>query len=104
MPPSRSVAVIPIRRRRPEPSPPNRSANTAASQLAFECSTTAAEPNYEVFFARKFSVHSMRIMQGFGWSIEGLGAEFRLRKALALSMLKVKFRSQSDVHLPDIGV
>ena len=45
----------------------------------------------------------MKIKQGGGWAFEGLGKEFRSHEVLPPSNVKVKFRSQSEIHLPDIG-
>ena len=51
----------------------------------------------------KCTVLDMKIKQGGGWAFEGLGKEFRSHEVLPPSNVKVKFRSQSEIHLPDIG-
>ena len=60
------------------------------------------EPKSEYALHDQSSVLDMKINQGVGWSFEGLGKEFRSREVLPPSKVRVKFRSQSAVRLPDI--
>ena len=61
------------------------------------------EPKSGYALHNKSTVFNVKINQGVGWSFEGLGKEFRSREVLAPSKVIVKFRSQSEVLLPDNG-